>query len=391
MDFQTRTPYTYINTDSALESLLADLSSVRRVAVDIEADSLHHYFEKICLIQITFLKTKNSKLKTKNYIVDPLCGIDIDKLLLTLANKDMVFHGGDYDLRMLLSSYGFKPCAEVFDTMLAAQLLGLEKCGLGALLEQFFGVEVSKKNQRADWSKRPLKESLLDYACNDTSYLLTLADLLTAELNNLRRLNWHKQYCQAMVLATREKKAPDKKDDIWRIKGSRLMSSGQLLFLRQLWQWRQKQAKMADIPPFKIMHNSMILELAVWLAENKNVPLEKGPKLGRNIKGRTLNSLNDAITKASQTPRSQWPGPKKRKKGAHYDPNTKLLAEELKDQCTRIAEKLGIAPSIIASRATLTALAKKQPKNTEEIIKAAAIMPWQAKIIEPAIKTVFKK
>lgn len=383
MDFETNIPYIYVDTDSGLESLLGRLTQAHRVAVDIEADSLHHYFEKICLIQLT--------LNNENFIVDPLCGIDINKLMPGLAEKDIVFHGGDYDLRMLRSSYGFKPCGEIFDTMLAAQLLGFEKYGLSALLEQFFNVNISKRHQRADWSKRPLKKSLLDYACNDTRHLLTLAGLLAGELNKLGRSDWHRQSCRSMVRATCLKKPIGKAEDIWRIKGTSLMRDEQLVFVCQLWLWRQNQAKRADLPPFKIMHNSLILELAVWLAANPNTLLEKGPRLPRNFTGRRLSSLKKAIGKATEIPKSEWPGPKKRKAHTYYDPKIKLLASTLRDECGRIAEKLGIDSSLIACRAAINAIAKKQPKNIEEIMKEAAMMRWQAEIIEPVVKTIFKR
>ena len=382
MEFQSHTPYIYVDTESDLDALLVRLSSVHRVAVDIEADSLHHYFEKICLIQITF--------NEENFIVDPLSGIDISKLLSCLAVKDIVFHGGVYDLRMLFSSYTFKPCGEVFDTMLASQLLGFEKFGLAALLEQFFGVEVCKKGQRADWSRRPLEEHLLEYACTDTRYLLKLAELLAVELDKAGRLDWHRQNCKSMVESTQTKKAASDPDEVWRIKGSHLLRPNQLLYVRQLWRWRDGQARRADLPAFKIMPNGLILKLSAWLVGHRGAMLSRGPNLPRNLTGESLRSLTKSIGEAAAISESQWPGHKKRKPHKHYDPNVKILAEAMRDECGRIAKKLGIEPSLIAPRAALAAIARKRPEGVEEIMKAGSMTQWQAEIIKPAIKRVFK-
>ena len=154
-----------------MERLIQRIDTAERVALDTEADSLHNYFEKVCLVQLSF--------GGEHYLIDPLAGLDLNGLSEVLADKPLILHGGDYDLRMLRASIGFRPRREVFDTMIAAQLLGLEQIGLAALTERFFAITIGKAGQKSDWSRRPLSENQLRYAVNDTRFLERLADRCT--------------------------------------------------------------------------------------------------------------------------------------------------------------------------------------------------------------------
>ena len=180
------------------------------MAVDTEADSLHHYFEKVCLLQLS--------LQGRTYLVDPLADIPMEPLLKALAVKKLVFHGAEYDLRMLMAGYHFRPQGEVFDTMLAAQLVEGRACSLVTLAEKYLGVELTKQGQRSDWSRRPLTEAQLRYACNDTRHLEAIADHLQGELRRLDRLEWHRESCRRMVKATGQEKTPGDPERVWRIK-----------------------------------------------------------------------------------------------------------------------------------------------------------------------------
>ena len=121
--------YVYVRERAAMERLIQGIGAAERVALDTEADSLHNYFEKVCLVQLSF--------GGAHYLVDPLCGLDLNGLSEALADKPLILHGGDYDLRMMRGSMDFRPRREVFDTMVAAQLLGFEQIGLAALIERF--------------------------------------------------------------------------------------------------------------------------------------------------------------------------------------------------------------------------------------------------------------
>ena len=162
-----------IDTDAKLATFLPALKSAQWVALDTEADSLHAYPEKVCLIQIS--------TAAGDRLVDPLTGINLDPLLDALNAHELIMHGADYDLRLLLKHHQFVPGA-IFDTMLAARLLGEPQFGLGSLVEKFLGVKLDKASQKADWARRPLTERMETYARNDTRHLKPLADKLKLEL-----------------------------------------------------------------------------------------------------------------------------------------------------------------------------------------------------------------
>ena len=164
---------TVVDTVQKLEAFLAGLRAARWVALDTEADSLHAYPEKVCLIQIS--------TASGDRLIDPLAGISLDALLEALSGHELIMHGADYDLRLLEKHHEFVPSA-IFDTMLAARLLGLRKFGLSDLVESYLGVKLEKGPQKANWALRPLTERMERYARNDTHYLKPLADRLREEL-----------------------------------------------------------------------------------------------------------------------------------------------------------------------------------------------------------------
>jgi ribonuclease D len=375
--------YSYVDTQPALNQLVEQIRTSEKIALDTEADSYHHYFEKVCLMQLT--------LDDRNFIIDPLCDIDMSLFLNLLSQKKLVIHDAGYDLRIMRSSFAFRPHNEIFDTMAAAQLLGYEKFGLTAMLESFFNIKMSKKGQRSDWSKRPLKSSQLQYAIDDTRFLIPLAEKLKDELIRLDRLHWHKQSCENVMRSAMQEKTEQDNERVWRIKGTSRLIPQQLQFIKTLWFWRDKLARKVDLPAFRIMGNDKIIKLALWLVSNPNVPLKKSPNLPRNCKGQRLQSLEKAILKAKNTPPEKWPGPLKRPQNNYYRKDCKELITALRDERTKIADKLGIAPQTLASAATLTNIAYKRPQNIEQMIKAGPMMPWQAQILETPVKKVLSR
>ncbi len=381
MNLPSELSYTYVDTNSKLNDLVSRLAGAKRIALDTEADSLHHFYEKVCLIQLT--------LKKKNYIIDPLSGIDLTGFFKILSGKPLILHGADYDLRMLLGGFGFRPRGEVYDTMLAAQLLGYKQFGLSSLIERFFGIKTSKQPRRADWSRRPVSPRLLEYACGDTFYLEELAKLLESKLRALGRCEWRRQSCERLVKTTARRK--QRKDpNAWRIKGSRKLRPRELALLYHLWHWRQEQAKRTDRPPFKVMTNALMLELCVWSAVQKKIDLSKGPKLPRNCVKARLKSLQKAIEAALDTPEAYLPGQLRRSDINDTAPNCKITADALRKECETLARQLAIPPQILAPRATLTAIARKRLNTSSKLIQSGLVMPWQVETLLPAIKRVFK-
>src|SRR5437762_725185 len=212
---------------SQFTELLPQLESVDRVAVDTEADSLHCYREKLCLLQVS--------LPGRDYIVDPLADIDLAPLRLALERSEIVLHGADYDLRMLRRGLDFV-ARRIFDTLIAARLLGIREFSLAALVKRYFGLELPKGSQKANWAHRPLPARMAEYAINDVRYLLPLAEELEAELDQYCRLDWLRQSCQRAIEQAGVQRVRDE-DEVWRIHGSGSLRGREAAVLRALWQW----------------------------------------------------------------------------------------------------------------------------------------------------------
>jgi ribonuclease D len=368
--------YVYVRERAAMERLIQRIDTAERVALDTEADSLHNYFEKVCLVQLSF--------GSEHYLIDPLAGLDLNGLSEALADKPLILHGGDYDLRMLRASIGFRPRREVFDTMIAAQLLGLEQIGLAALTERFFAITIGKAGQKSDWSRRPLSENQLRYAVNDTRFLERLADRMHGELSAHGRVDWHRESCRAMVESSGRDHARDP-ENAWRIKGAGRLTRRQLAYLRELWRWRDQHARSANLPAFRVLGNQEILGLVRWAESHPGVPLYQGPKLPRNIAGAQLTTLEEAIARAVGMDETEWPELRKRD---HDSPRTDCIEEinRLRAECAQIARELEIAASTLAPRAALEAIASSRPRTVDEIMKTGGLLSWQAELVQGAVK-----
>ena len=369
--------FVYVGDRAPLELLVRRIAAAERVALDTEADSLHNYFEKVCLIQLS--------LGDDHYLVDPLCELDLKGFLQALAEKPLIVHGGDYDLRMLRASLGFRPHGEVFDTMLAAQLLGIEQIGLAALIERFFVITIGKEGQKSDWSCRPLTDKQLRYAIDDTRFLAPLAERLESELGERGRLDWHKDSCRAMVQATGQDRLRDP-EDAWRIKGSARLTRRQLAYLRELWHWRDQHARRANVPSFKIFGNQQILDLLLWAESHGGAALHEGPKLPRNIRDSLLKTLEDAIARAARMDPADWPEPKKSERARTPAVECAAQINLLRAECARIAQELKIAPSTLAPRAAIEAIALSRACTVDEIVESAGLLRWQAELLHSAVE-----
>ncbi|HEY7221162.1 MAG TPA: HRDC domain-containing protein, partial [Candidatus Binatia bacterium] len=297
-----------------------------------------------------------------------------------LAGKPLILHGGDFDLRMMRASLGFRARREVFDTMIAAQLLGIEHIGLAALVERFLGVIIKKTGQKSDWSRRPLSEKQLSYAVNDTRFLEPLADCLARGLGERDRLAWHVESCRAMVQSTDRDKSRDP-DDAWRINGAGRLTRRQLAYLRALWHWRDEHARRENQPPFRIFGNQQLLELITWAESHPGAPLQQGPKLPRNIRGSLLTTLEEALARAAGMSQSQWPELRRRERPEPPSAECLERIDALRDECARVAKDLGIAASTLAPKAALEAIARSRPRTIDEIMESAGLLRWQAELV----------
>jgi ribonuclease D len=347
-----------IQSDAELKELLPKLEGVDRVAVDTEADSLHCYFEKLCLIQIS--------IHGHVYLVDPLTDLDLAPLADALTPKEIVLQGADFDLRLLRRSLGFV-ATRIFDTVIAARLLGMRSFSLAALVEKFFGVTLVKGSQKANWARRPLPKHMAEYAINDTHYLLPLAEKLEADLRERGRMDWFRQSCaraleQALVTRSRDD------EEAWRIPGAGKLTGLASAILRELWTWRDKEAQAADKPSFHILQNHLLIRAAEQFAAGETPDF-------RHFSERRRQGFREAAERALQLPESEWPTRPKRR-GTRPTREMERAAEELRRRRDAVAVEHGLEPSLIAPRGALDALAADESR-TESLL-----VPWQRDLLE---------
>jgi ribonuclease D len=347
-----------IQTDAQLSELLPKLERIDRVAVDTEADSLHCYFEKLCLIQIS--------VPGEDYLVDPLANVDLAPLARALTEKEIVLQGADFDLRLLRRSLGFV-ATRIFDTVIAARLLGIRSFSLAALVEKFFGVALAKGSQKANWARRPLPHHMAEYAMNDTHYLLPLAEKLEAGLREQGRLDWFRQSCErALEQASVQRSRDD--EEVWRISGSGKLGGRACAILRELWNWRDKEAQAVDRPSFHILQNHLLIRAAEDFAAGE-VPDY------RHFSPRRRQSFREAAERGLQLPESDLPVRPKRR-GTRPTREMERAAEELRRRRDAVADQHGLEPSLIAPRGALDALA------ADETRLETLLVPWQRDLLE---------
>ena len=362
--------FVYVDTAELAEKLIESISLSSWAGIDIEGSSLHSFRDHVSLIQLA--------IDDGVYILDPLSNIPISTILSHLADKELIFHGGDYDLRMLLADYEFIPTGELFDTMLAAELLGIESVGLAAVIKDFFKVSICKAGQRSDWTKRPLTEKQLEYASTDVVYLRRIKDIMTARLEALGRLDWWRQSNRRLIENSKQSKTPTK--EAWRIRGSKDLDNSELRYLRAIWQWRDDLAKSLNKPAFKIMNNDCLLKFSNWLAANPGKNPKKYNSLPKNCRGESYEKLTEHLKIARKLPKEQWPQHIIRRQNFWVEPDGDLV-DKIKDSVSRKAEELGIKPQLILTRAKIEAIARSMPTSTSQVATIADLMDWQKELI----------
>jgi ribonuclease D len=351
-----------IDTEQKLASFLEKLRAATWVAVDTEADSLHAYPEKVCLIQIS--------TDAGDELVDPLSGMNLGAVLDALGGHEIIMHGADYDLRLLEKHHQFIP-ASIFDTMLAARLIGELHFGYSALVEKFLGMKLEKGPQKGNWALRPLTERMANYARNDTHYLRPLADKLKLELQQNARLAWHQETCARLVRDCTQPR-PDESDSAWRVKGSHLLGRPALAAVRELWRWRENEAIAANRPPFFVMSHEVLVAIAAAAATRR--PVE--PLLPRHLSERRRAGVASAVARGLAVPVDQQPQIPQRLNRRATDAEHQRFLEFQKRRDAH-AHGLGIDPTLIGSRATLFDLARSWARHSGEL------MNWQRELLKP--------
>lgn len=347
-----------IDTEEKLAGLLPALRAVPWLALDTEADSLHAYPEKLCLLQISS--------EGVEALVDPLAGVHLAPLLKILGDHELIMHGSDYDLRLLRKTFDFKPKA-IFDTMLAARLIGCREFGLGNLVHKFLGVTLEKGPQKADWARRPLTPRMEEYARNDTRFLKTLSDILREQLREKGRLPWHEESCRRLIEDCSVVRVPDP-DQIWRIKGSYHLGPDALGVLREIWHWREKEAVDANRPPYFILQPEIMINMSIAAVEGRSlehfVPKRFSPRRHSTLIRAAQRGLH--ATDKPQIIRT-----------THYRQTAeeKRRYHELEKKRNKHAHDLGLDPTIIASRADLVQIARDGGGHH-------ALMKWQYELLK---------
>ncbi len=358
---------------SELTAFAAQLQREPVIAVDLEADSLHSYQDKVCLLQFSTSAT--------TVLVDPLAIDDLSALAPVLADARVrkLFHAADYDIRCLHRDFGFQ-VRGLFDTMIACQLLGEEKIGLADILGKYFGVQLDKRYQRADWSMRPLEEGMIRYAAEDTRHLHRLAEILEARLQDSGRLSWAEE---EFALLEQVRHNSSSGPMFLRFKKANTLEHRQLAVLEELLQWRDGEAQRRDCPAFKVLNNAPLLEVA------RNMPRDR-KALGaiEGISPRQVERYGRAVLVAVQAglgiPENDLPC-YPRGEIRQRDPEVEARLARLKKWRTAMAAKLKMDPGIVINNAMLEEIARRNPATAEELTELAALKNWQREVLSDGI------
>jgi ribonuclease D len=358
-----------IENRADLDTLAQDLLSEKTLAFDTEADSFYHYFDKTCLVQVA--------TRRQIYLIDPLAfggPAELAPLAPIFASPDIckIFHAAEYDIFVLKRDCSFQ-FANLFDTMISAQLLGYPSVGLAGLAKRHFDVDLPKDEQRSDWSKRPLRMNQLTYGAADVLYLIELVEKLKKELRKAKRLEWAMEEFEALAKREWPEREFDKLGYL-RIKGARRMDPRALSVLRELYMLRDHRAREIDRPPFKVLGNRTLLEIA-----------EKRPTrladLGQ-IKGITdllLRRMGREVVEAVKVGRKKDHGPIPRLQGngrRRMDRHTERRLVALKKwRATRAAE-LSMDPGVLCPNSALEAIAWTAPQESKDLRDLPELKGW---------------
>ena len=360
----------YLDTVEDTSRFLASIADTDLLALDTEGASFHRFIDRIYLLQLS--------TREQTAVVDPLPigtppGLGA---LLEDPRVQIVFHDADYDLRLLHQDYGWQ-LRNIFDTRVAAQLLGIRAFGLAALLERYFGVKLDKKHQRADWSMRPLTPDMLEYAAQDTMHLLRLREELASALKTAGRWEW-----AAEEFARLEQTRWDDGDDstaFLKMKGARDLNRRELAVLRELVQWRNEMARRADKATFRVLGNDPLFELARHKPPTREA-LAAVKGMPRGLLERGAQDMLAAIRRGVELPEAQLP---RFPKAARWerDPDFDTRVSALRTVRDATATRLDMDPGVLCSRDRLEGVARRNPGSIDELAEVSELRRWQVDVL----------
>jgi ribonuclease D len=360
----------YLDTSQTVDAFLTSIANARILALDTEGASFHRFVDRIYLLQLS--------TREQTAIIDPI-PIGTPALLGNLLEDrdvEVVFHDADYDLRLLQQDYRWH-VRNIFDTRVAAQLLGIRAFGLAALLERYFGVKLDKKHQRADWSMRPLPQGMLDYAAQDTIHLLELRDRLKHDLEHAGRWDWARE--EFALLEGTKWGDDDSANAFLRIKGARDLTRRELAVLRELVPWRDAIARQLDRATFRVVGNEQLLDVARQQPATREVlaAIKGMPRALLEARG---NEVLDAIKRGLAVPDAELP---RFPKAARWDrdPEFDVRVSALKTVRDETATRLDLDPGVLCARDRLEAVARKNPKTHDELETIAVLRQWQRAVL----------
>ncbi len=337
-----------------------------RLAVDLEADSMYHFQERVCLVQMA--------TDRHQAVIDPLSIDDLSALKPMFANTGLqkVFHGADYDVRSLYRDFRIE-VSNLFDTQLASRFVGLKETGLEAVLQARFGVSVDKKYQRKDWSQRPLPPEMIAYAADDVRYLIRLAEMLEDELRTRGRLAWVQEECEHL---SRVRPVQNGTEPLFlHFKGAGRLSPRSLAVLESLLQLRVRLARKKDRPLFKVFSNKSLLALATARPVSSAAIQKTGALSARQMK-MYASELAAAIEKAKELPERSLPT-YPRKKAPAFHPAVPVRIRILKAWRDRKARALKLEAGLLLNKNLLTAIAVRNPQEVAALDEIAEMRNWQ--------------
>ena len=371
----------YIQNKAELAEVAAALAGASLFAADTEAAGYHRYHDRICLLQIS--------TRERTFIVDTLAIPSLSELSDHFANpsKEVVLHDADYDLRLLARDYGVH-VRGLFDTKLAAQLLGEPAFGLGALVEKYLGTKLDKKHQRADWAQRPLPAEMLEYAAEDTRHLPELRDRLKLELERLGRLHWAEE-----EFKLREQARWDVDDDAeayLRVKNTRDLTPRQMAALRELYAWREEAAEKRDVATFRVISNELLVASAKALPSDARgvAAVESMPP---TIAERYGNDISAAIRRALALSEDELPKRLRTARRPPPDAEFDALVEKLKRARDAAAESLNLDRGFLMPRQQLEGAARLKPRVLDDLLEIPDMRRWQVEALGERLLNVLKR
>lgn len=354
-----------VTTAAGLEQFMQAARDQSIIAVDTESNSLFAYYPRICLIQISF--------PGADYVIDPIV-VDVDPLDEIFADpaRQKIFHAAENDILGLKRDFGFS-FANIFDTMMAARILGWQHAGLAAILENLYGITLDKKMQRTDWGRRPLDKQQLAYAQLDTFFLPELKEKQEAELRQRGRWKEAQESFGRLPLLEYQSKEFDP-EGFWSVPGARELAPQELAVLRELYIFRDQQASREDRPPFKIFDNRAMIRVASTQPDTQS-ELDKKTRLAPSIVRRYGAGIVAAVKRGKHAP----PPVFKRVSNGNGRPDPKILVrhDALRKWRTARAQERGVDPDVVLTNDQLMIIARERPTSQQELAATGAMGPWK--------------